>query len=368
VIQYFSALSNMEESMAATDTSPETTPKPALPRRRGCWLYVRRVLKWSVIGLLLLVVLGVVYQIAATEIDKRTYATPPSQYHTVNGVRMHLHCMGEGSPTIILEAGGYSFSTEWYWIHRQLAKTNRTCAYDRAGAGWSDPSTQSRTAIQIAKELHDLLLEAKIPGPYVLAGHSFGGILNRVYTSQYPDEVAGIVLVDSAHIRPAAYKDRSEFEEWKRGSDILQGSLWVLVRTGVMRFIIRNELEAAGYPPDAVAPLTALKSTNLSFDTYYTESVPSRWDLTQVWKAAQDLGARPLIVLWDERPHLSERDVEIFKEIREEIAGYSTNSVTRFIPGANHTSIQGNEQYAQQVSGAILEVVESVRTGKPLAK
>jgi pimeloyl-ACP methyl ester carboxylesterase len=354
--------------MAAAITTPETTTNTTLPRRRGCLFYVRRVLKWSVIGLLLLVIVGVVYQTVATESDKRTYATPPGQFHTVNGLKMHLHCLGEGSPTIILEAGGYSFSTEWYWIHRQLAKTNRTCAYDRAGAGWSDPSTEPRTAIQITKDLHGLLQQANIPAPYILAGHSFGGILNRVYTSQYPDEVAGIVLVDSAHIRPAAYKDRNEFEEWKRGSDILQGSLWVLVRTGVMRFIIRSELEAAGYPPEAVAQLTALKSTNLSFDTYYAESVPVRWELTQVWKAAQKLGTRPLIVLWDERSHLSDGEAKIFREIREEIASYSSNSVTRFIPGANHTSIQGNEQYAQQVTTAILEVVDAARAGKPLAK
>jgi pimeloyl-ACP methyl ester carboxylesterase len=354
--------------MVSTITTPENTTNTTVPRRRGCRFLVRRVLKWSFIGLLLLVIIGVVYQAIATESDKRTYAAPPGQLYTVDGLVMHLHCMGEGAPTIILEAGGYSFSTEWYWVHRQLAKTNRTCAYDRAGTGWSEPSTEPRTAVQIAKELHGLLQQAKIPGPYVLSGHSFGGILNRVYASQYPDEVAGIVLVDSAHIRPAAYKDRNEFEEWKRGSDILQGSLWVLVRTGVMRLIIRSELEAAGYPPEAVAQLTALKSTNQSFDTYYAESVPARWELTQVWKAAQNLGARPLIILWDERPHLSEAEAEIFKGIQVEIAGYSSNSVTRSVPGANHTSIQGSEQYAQQVTTAILEVVESARTGNLLAK
>src|SRR5689334_10554261 len=126
------------------------------PQQRGCFFYVRRGIKWTGITVLVLILAGVAYQLIATEIDRRNYAAP-GQLYEVNGKQMHLNCMGEGSPTVILESGGFSFSIEWYWVQRQLAKTNRVCAYDRAGTGWSEASDQPRTAYQIVEELHTLL-------------------------------------------------------------------------------------------------------------------------------------------------------------------------------------------------------------------
>ncbi|MDQ3827610.1 MAG: alpha/beta hydrolase, partial [Actinomycetota bacterium] len=90
-------------------------------------------------------------------------------------------------------------SADWANVQRVVAKTTRVCAYDRAGMGWSEPGPEPRDAKQISSELHTLLKGAGTVGPYVLVGHSTGGLYARMYAALYPEEVAGMVLVDSSH-------------------------------------------------------------------------------------------------------------------------------------------------------------------------
>jgi pimeloyl-ACP methyl ester carboxylesterase len=115
----------------------------------------------------------------------------------VGGYRLHINCIGMGSPTVIIEAGWGDWSTSWTAVQLEAAKTTQVCTYDRAGSGWSDPGPLPRNAEQYAKELHSLLHNANIAGPYVLAGHSMGGLTVRVFTDMYPSEVAGVVLIDT---------------------------------------------------------------------------------------------------------------------------------------------------------------------------
>lgn len=118
----------------------------------------------------------------------------------VGGRRLHINCSGvSGGPTVILEAGFGNSSETWASVQPEVAKFARVCSYDRAGLGRSDPAPTPRTAVALTEDLHALLLNAKVPGPYVLVGHSLGGILARLYASYYPSEVAGMVFVDSAH-------------------------------------------------------------------------------------------------------------------------------------------------------------------------
>lgn len=120
----------------------------------------------------------------------------------VNGRRLRLDCAGEsrnGSPTVILESGFGSPASVWDKVQPEVAKFTRVCSYDRAGLGASEPVAAPRTVVAVTEELHALLTKAKVPGPYVLVGHSLGGMLARIYASYYPSEVAGMVLVDSAH-------------------------------------------------------------------------------------------------------------------------------------------------------------------------
>jgi hypothetical protein len=127
-----------------TPTGSETTL-----RKRGCLFFVGRGLKWFGIVLVTLIVLGVAYQTIATEQDKRAYS-PLGQFYTVNGHPMHMICMGEGTPTVILQAGAAAESGWWYWVQSQLTEHTRVCAYDRAGLGWSEPASGSRDPLTVA--------------------------------------------------------------------------------------------------------------------------------------------------------------------------------------------------------------------------
>ena len=117
----------------------------------------------------------------------------------VGGHQLHLWCTGAGSPTVVLEVGGGGNVLEWSRVQPEVAKTTRVCSYDRAGFGWSDLGPNPRSAVQIVSELHRLMQAANVSGPYVLTGHSLGGLYVRLYASTYPADVTGMVLVDSTH-------------------------------------------------------------------------------------------------------------------------------------------------------------------------
>lgn len=140
---------------------------------------------------------------------------PPGQLIDVGGFRLHLHCVGEGSPTVVLDAALGGSSVSWSWIQPEIAKTTRVCSYDRGGFGWSDAAPMPRTASRMAGELRALLERAAAPPPFVLVAHSFGGFVLRVFAERYRDEVAGIVFVDAAHpddwVNPSA-KEQAQID------------------------------------------------------------------------------------------------------------------------------------------------------------
>ena len=129
-------------------------------------------------------------------VDATAYPMP-GQLIDVGGHRLHLNCTGSGSPTVVLEPGAGEMSSDLGWIAPAVARDTRVCVYDRAGRGWSEPADTPQDGRQIATDLHTLLQRGNVPGPYVLAGHSFGGLYVLTFAARYPDEVAGMVLVDS---------------------------------------------------------------------------------------------------------------------------------------------------------------------------
>jgi pimeloyl-ACP methyl ester carboxylesterase len=129
----------------------------------------------------------------------------PGRLVDVGGWQLHLNCIGqgnEGQPTVILESGLGDFSVEWSLVQPRIASVARVCAYDRAGDGWSELGPYPRTLRQIVYELHTLLERANVRPPYVLVGHSYGGWLVQLYTSDYPPEVVGVVLVEPGESDP----------------------------------------------------------------------------------------------------------------------------------------------------------------------
>src|SRR5215213_4560193 len=128
-----------------------------------------------VVALLVLAVLGAIYQTIATKLAERSYPAP-GEMVDVGGYSLHINCVGQGSPTVVLDSGSGLFSAQWVRVSREVSGTTRVCAYDRAGMGWSEVGPDPRDAKQITGELHTLLTKAGIEGPYVLVGHSFGGL------------------------------------------------------------------------------------------------------------------------------------------------------------------------------------------------
>ena len=166
-------------------------PAPSHP-----WL--GRIVRALLVLVLVLVGAGFLYENVSEARDQR-FNPMTGRRFDVGGYRMHIDCIGQGSPTVILESGLGDTYISWRKVQPQIAKFARVCSYDRAGLGYSDSSSRPRTSKSIAEELHALLKVADVAPPYVLVGHSMGGFHVRVFTSLYRNEIAGMVLVDASH-------------------------------------------------------------------------------------------------------------------------------------------------------------------------
>ena len=124
---------------------------------------------------------------------------PPGRFINIGFQTMYVDCLGENKPTILVDVGIAESSASWYKIAKELSKNTRICLYDRAGYGWSDSGRGERTTATIVHELKLLVKRAEIPGPYIIVGHSFGGFTARYFAAKFPEDVAGLVLVDSSH-------------------------------------------------------------------------------------------------------------------------------------------------------------------------
>ncbi|MGB9431546.1 MAG: alpha/beta hydrolase [Candidatus Acidiferrum sp.] len=181
------------------------------------------------------VLLGVVYEILGARRDRRAYP-PPGRLVSLGSHRLHLLESGEGSPTIVLEAGLMSTVLSWNELQRELSRSFHVVSYDRAGLGWSDLGPMPRTADRIVEELHTLLERAEMAPPYILVGHSFGGLTMPLFAARYPDEVAGMVLVDP--VAPAEWNPPSEHDRKLAhiGAKVCRRAA-VLSRIGLIRFV-----------------------------------------------------------------------------------------------------------------------------------
>jgi pimeloyl-ACP methyl ester carboxylesterase len=170
------------------------------------WAWVGKWLKRLIVGSLALLATWCMAGIAMAAGD---WGDPPRGVMVdVDGRKQRIVCEGvvtPGIPTVVFESGIYSGSADWGYIQPEIAKGGRTCSYDRAGMGWSQPSTNPRDAGSMARELHQLLGAASERGPYVLVGHSMAGLLARAYLGQNPDEVVGLVLIDAVDPQAATF-------------------------------------------------------------------------------------------------------------------------------------------------------------------
>ena len=263
-------------------------PQSALnKRRRFRWLGRVVVL---VVGLILA---GTIYESVSEAADIQAYP-PLGQMVDVGGYRLHINCIGTGSPTVVIDAGWGAWSLEWSWVQGEVAKTTQVCTYDRAGMGYSEAGPLPRNAEQFAKELHTLLERANIAGPYVMAGHSLGGLPVRVFTHNYPTEVAGVVLIDS--MSPGQMTQPSTEIEPQTPSQSSGNALpSLLARIGLAR-LLGGQLITQNLPPEAQPAYTAFSVTPRSIQAWMDEGAAMQESLAQA-KAVTTFGDLPLIVL-----------------------------------------------------------------------
>jgi pimeloyl-ACP methyl ester carboxylesterase len=317
--------------------------------------WIGKALLWAVIVLLALAVIGAIYQTVAMEIDRRTHP-PPGQLVQVGGHRLHIRCVGQGTPTVILEAANGGMSAHWVRVQQEVAKATRACAYDRAGLGWSESGPRPRDARQISSELHTLLDKAGIEGPYVLVGHSYGGLYVRMYTARYPDEVGGSVLIDSSH--PEQFTRSPEGRQMYEQTNRLGAVLPLLTRLGVIR--LTNFYPAhPDLPPQQRAQIEAFNSSTRQVATTAEEFRATPETTAQV-RSAGSLGETPLAVISAGEQSPS------WLEMQEELAALSSDSSHRVVEGATHVSLLYERRDARATSAAIVEVVKAVRNDQAL--
>lgn len=337
---------------------------PAQPARNRLLVWSGRVLRWFLLTLVAVVVIGASYQTLATARDAQAYP-PPGQLIDVGGYRLHIYCSGptdSSNPTVILEAGLGGTTAAWAWVQPAVAQTTRVCAYDRAGMGGSEPSPGPHDAQHIAQALHTLLHNANLAGPYVLVGWSYGGLYLRAFTEQYRPEVAGLVLLDSSY--PDQCTSTPAGAAQCKTASRIYAIAPLLARVGVMRVMARFQ-PASGLPEPQNAHLLASFAASKDWAAQSAEFLAAPTTNAQV-RATQPLDSIPLVVV-TATEHGTTPDLEqLWQGWQREMATLSTNSLHQVVAGASHGSLVYNANDAQSSVAAILQVVAAVQMGKPL--
>jgi pimeloyl-ACP methyl ester carboxylesterase len=261
---------------------------------------------------------------------------------------------------VILEALSGGFSSYWAWIQPEVAKQVRICAYDRAGFGWSEADPEPESPQRVTRNLHILLTNAGIEGPFVLVGHSKGGLYVPEYAEMYPKEVVGLVLLDAS--------EPHQFDlhpDWlAQDTTLLSKMLLIktLLRLGVGHayFALGGEADFQDLPSQQHDEIAAAWSSV----TYWQSQEASMRAGEGIFKQAQSLGSLgnlPLVVIT--------RGTDLtdgWGDLQNQLAALSTDSIHITVEGATHASLIFDPQHAQVVSQAILQMVNAIQTGKRL--
>ena len=322
-----------------------------------------RPLPWAAVALAGTAGCGALYQAVETARDRKRYPAP-GRLVDVGGHKLHLDVKGEDKegPTIVLEMGGAGASPLFARRHPAIAEFARVVNYDRAGIGWSEPGPGPRDAHTIARELHTALKNAGLPGPYVPVGASMGGPFALVFAGLYPEETAGVVLVDSMHPdqweRLPAYIGRII-----RVADGLMPLLPLLARFGLLRLFdttkhINMELsEEQRLPPEAQARLRAVFALPRQWKATHAET--TLWNTTrEQMRASWNLGEKPLLVFSATENETFPDMMEPWSELQAELASLSSEARHHPVEGASHVALLTDPRYVREVADNIRELVE----------
>jgi len=328
------------------------------PSRVRTWL--RRIVRVTIAIVVVLAAAGAIYENISEARDRR-FNPMPGKIVDVGGRNMHIYCVGQGSPRVILESGLGDSYTSWRKVQPQIAKSTRVCSYDRAGLGYSDPSFEPRTSNVIAEQLHALLQAAGVSPPYILVGHSMGGFDVRLFASLYRKEVAGMVLVDASHPEqetrfPAQLKKMEG--GWQREAEFLEYTM----PFGIPRLLgVCDES-----PPARAADCNWHSAREQVFEmkSFSTSAAAAG--------ATGSLGDLPLIVLShdpdkpssDFPPDLAKTVNQTWEQMQEDLRHLSTRGTQTVVKNTSHY-IQLDQPDA--VIEAVRRVVDQVPQGPSAA-
>jgi pimeloyl-ACP methyl ester carboxylesterase len=326
--------------------------------RRALRNWSRPVILYPLFVVMLLAAFGGGYETFREARDNATFAMS-GQLIDVGGHKLHISCTGTGSPTVILQAGlGEPGVIMAGWIQPAVANTTKVCVYDRAGKGWSTPAARPQDGHATAADLHTLLSRAHVDGPYVLAGHSSGGVYVQVYAAQYPDQVAGMVLLDSqpSDVMAKLPGYDSFYRVYRKATGLAPSA----ARLGLMRLVY--QFGVGGLPPKARAEERAFWSKASQYRSLRDELLELPTALTQA-QALKSLGDKPLNVVTAAQDAMAG-----WMPLQDEMVELSTNSVHRVIQTATHAALIEDQNDSKVSSQAILDVVTAVRTSQTLTK
>jgi len=326
--------------------------------RRTLRSITRRLILYPLFVGLVVAGVGGGYETIQEQVDRSTTAMP-GHLVDVGGRRLYVQCSGSGSPTVVLVSGLAETSVYWGgWIAPAVAQNTTVCAYDRAGQGWSDPPASPQDGAAVATDLNTLLVNAQIPGPYVVVGHSTGGAYARVFAARYPDQVAGMVFLDSQPNEAfTGLPDfPSQYSTLRRASALFPS----LARLGVFRLV--NQFASDPLPVPTRDEERAAVSTASLNRIQRDEFAELPMTLKEA-AALTTLGGRPLIVITAGKGAQAG-----WLPLQDKMTSLSTNSDHRVLPDTDHPGVVHDKAGAAVASQAILDVVASVRSGGPLPK
>ncbi len=313
------------------------------------WRWLKRLGAWLLGLIVVLIVAGSIYQALGARSDAAAYPAP-GRVLDIGGYDLHLNCTGEAAgdrPTVILETLSGGTSANWAWIQPALAAQYRVCSYDRAGRGWSQPGVDSRDLWGSVADLEGLLRAGGITGPLVLVGHSIGGQYVRGFAQANPDEVVGVVLLDSSH--PDQYELHPGYE--RDAETYLQMAKFfpTVARIGLFRlfFATGGEIDFASLPERQHAEVASFWSSAAYHHSQVSETRMAPTILSQA-KMAPDFGDTPLLVI-----SAGTNNPDGWSELQRDLATQSTDSEHVTLTEATHVSLAFDRTHAAQVSELI---------------
>jgi pimeloyl-ACP methyl ester carboxylesterase len=316
----------------------------------------RRLLIYPVTFAMVVGGLGGLYQ-AATQSPEAAAGAMPGRLVDVGGYRLHLNCAGTGTPTVVLLNGAGQTSPQWASVVPAVAQITRVCAYDRAGQGWSEESPHRADATHAAGDLHQLLANAGEAGPYVLAGHSSGGVHALTYAAMNPHDVAGVVLLDSAspHQVDLITSFNGEYQLARRALAVAP----TLFRFGIGHITQATATSALPGTAGEQASLFANRPRGMRNMRAEQTALPDAFRQAQ---ALTTLGATPLVVL-TAQDNVDHR--QGWGSAQDQLAALSTNT-RHTVADLDHMAFLEDPAGSAQSVQAIADVVASARNHTPL--